>query len=120
MRILTVKNVLIAVLLVALYLPGFIRINRSYATLRHYRQQIPKIAAQNRLLSAEKIQLTTDPLLTEQLARQELGLIREGEHVIKFVDGSESDSGSRSWRNVVKNIGGFVPGPKGKKPNENH
>jgi len=126
-RILSLRNALIVVLLVALYLPGFIRIKRSYTTLRHYRQQIPRIAAQNQSLNAEKIRLRTDPFLTEQLARQELGLIRENEHVIKIREGAESDSGY--WRKTVKTINSFVPGrnqAKGPqenrkgKPNENH
>lgn len=79
------KLVIVWLVLMAVYLPGFLRITRSYATLRYYRQQIPLISYQNRFLKSEITRLRTDPFLTEVLARQEVGLIKNGERVIRIV-----------------------------------
>ncbi|MFH0795630.1 MAG: septum formation initiator family protein [Candidatus Omnitrophota bacterium] len=79
------KKVAVWLVLMAVYLPGFLRLTRSSATLRYYRQQIPLISYQNRFLKNEIAQLRTDPFLTEVLARQELGLIKDGERVVRIV-----------------------------------
>ena len=75
--------VLIWLLLVVVYLPGFLRMNELSAILRSYRQWEVQLSEQNRLLGEEIVALKTSPLLTEKLARRELGLIREGEWVVK-------------------------------------
>jgi len=80
MRLVTV---LIWLLLVVVYLPGFLRMNELSAILRSYRQWEVQLSKQNRFLREEIVALQTSPLLTEKLARQELGLIREGEWVVK-------------------------------------
>ncbi len=69
------------------YLPGILRLNYLYAKLRNYRQQIPELSRQNDLLRQEIINLKTKPFYTEKLAREELGLIKEGEWVIKVQNG---------------------------------
>ena len=74
---------LIWLLAVIIYLPGFLRMNHLYAARRFYRQQEVQLSGQNRLLKEEIIELKTSHFLTEKLARQELGLIREGEWVIR-------------------------------------
>ena len=66
------------------YLPGLLRLNRLYSTLRFYRQQAPQLTKQNSLLREEIANLKTGPFYTEKLAREELGLIREGEWVIEM------------------------------------
>ena len=75
--------VLIWLLAVVVYLPGFVKMDHLSATLRSYRQQEVKLSEQNRRLREEIVALKTNPFLTEKLARQELGLIREGEWVVK-------------------------------------
>jgi len=80
MRLVTV---LIWLLAVVIYLPGFLRMNHLSVTLRSYRQQEVQLSEQNRLLREEITALKTSPFFTEKLARRELGLIREGEWVIK-------------------------------------
>ena len=74
---------LIWLLVVIIYLPGFLRMNRLYVALRFYRQQEVQLSAQNQFLKEEIAELKTSPFLTEKLARQELGLIREGEWVVR-------------------------------------
>ena len=74
---------LICLLAVVVYLPGFLRMNHLSATLRSYRQQEVQLSEQNRLLREEIVTLKTNPFLTEKLARRELGLIREGEWVVR-------------------------------------
>lgn len=80
MRLITV---LIWLLAVVIYLPGFLRMNYLSATLRSYRQQEVQLSGQNRRLREEIVALKTNPLLTEKLARRELGLIREGEWIVR-------------------------------------
>ncbi|HNQ34930.1 MAG TPA: septum formation initiator family protein [bacterium] len=70
--------------LLAVYTPGFVKITRSYARLQHYRKSIPRLEKANRASKAEIELLENDPLTTERLARQELGLIRPGEWTIRF------------------------------------
>jgi cell division protein FtsB len=77
------RTVLIWLLVAVIYLPGFLRMNRLYAVLRFYRQQEVQLSGQNKSLKKEIAALKTSPFLTEKLARQELGLIRENEWVIK-------------------------------------
>jgi cell division protein FtsB len=76
-------TVLIWLLAVVVYLPGFWRMNHLSTTLRFYRQQEVQLSVQNRKLREEIVALKTNPFLTEKLARRELGLIREGEWVVK-------------------------------------
>ena len=80
MRLVTV---LIWLLAVVVYLPGFLQMNHLNATLRFYRQQEVQLSKQNRFLREEIAALKISPFLTEKLARQELGLIREGEWVVR-------------------------------------
>ena len=80
MRLVTV---LIWLLAVVIYLPGFLQMNHLSAILRSYRQQEVQLFEQNRLLREEIVALKTSSFLTEKLARRELGLIREGEWVVR-------------------------------------
>ena len=83
MRLVTV---LIWLLVVVVYLPGFLRMNHLNTTLRSYRQWEVQLSEKNRFLREEIAALRTSPFLTEKLARQELGLIREGEWVVRGVE----------------------------------
>lgn len=80
MRLITA---VIWLLVIIIYLPGFLRMNHLSAILRSYRQQEVQLSEQNQRLREEITALKTSPFLTEKLARRELGLIREGEWVIK-------------------------------------
>ena len=77
--------VLIWLLAAVIYLPGFLRMNRLNAVLRFYRQEEIKLSRQNGFLKEEAGELKTSSFLTEKLARRELGLIREGEWVIRVI-----------------------------------
>ena len=76
-------KVLVWLLAVVIYLPGFWRMHELRVTLRSYRQQAVQMSERNRVLREEIAALKTSPFLTEKLARRELGLIREGEWVIR-------------------------------------
>lgn len=81
---------LIWLLVIIIYLPGFLRMNHLSAILRSYRQQEVQLSGQNWRLREEITALKTNPFLTEKLARRELGLIREGEWVIKKADSKKN------------------------------
>jgi len=87
MRLITV---LIWLLVVIIYLPGFLKMNHLSVTLRSYRQREVQLSEQNQRLREEITALKTNPFLTEKLARRELGLIREGEWVIKKADSKKN------------------------------
>ncbi|MCX5643006.1 MAG: septum formation initiator family protein [Candidatus Omnitrophica bacterium] len=80
MRLITV---LIWLLLVVIYLPGFLRMNELNTILRSHKQQEVQLVEKNRIAREEIIALKTSSFLTEKLARRELGLIREGEWVVR-------------------------------------
>ncbi len=83
MKRFTWRLVLLGLVCLAVYLPGFVRMGRSRRQLTHYRTQAELLVEQNRLFREEIQRLKDDPLLNEKLAREELGLIREGEWIIK-------------------------------------
>ena len=74
---------LICLLAVVVYLPGVLKMNHLGADLRFYRQQEVQLSRQNRHLREEIAALRISYFLTEKLARRELGLIREGEWVVR-------------------------------------
>ncbi len=73
----------VVVLFLAFCLPDTVRMIRSRRQLAYYHKQADALIEKNRRLREQIEQLREDPLLTEKLAREELGLIREGEWVIK-------------------------------------
>jgi cell division protein FtsB len=77
------KILLIAIVLAVVFLPSFVK----YQVLSHKNRQlearIKELNAANRRLEEEKRRLETDITYVEKRAREEIGIARKGEIVLK-------------------------------------
>ncbi len=73
---------------------GLLRLHRMQEELVELAQENRSLAEENRALEREIMQLRSDRDYLETLAREELGLIREGEVVYHFLPG-ETDRTQR-------------------------
>ncbi len=63
---------------------GLLRIQRMRGEIAAAEREIDALRARQRSLSEEIWRLRNDPAYLERLAREERGLVREGETVLKF------------------------------------
>ena len=81
------KKLLIALLvlaaLIAIYLPGFARLQELKEENRILEKRIDILTRTNEELEEEKEKLETDPTYIEKIAREKLGMVRKGEIILK-------------------------------------
>ncbi len=65
---------------------GFLRIGSFYHKIHSLKSHINELKAENSELDTEIKKLTYDDRYIEKIAREELGLIKDGEIVYKFID----------------------------------
>jgi cell division protein FtsB len=65
---------------------GFIHLYRVGKERQAYEQRIQKLKEKNQALFDEIQRLRTDPKYVEQVARKELGLVKENELIYRFKD----------------------------------
>ena len=75
------------------FLPSYTQMQDLRQKSLEYGQRITQIAARNDQLREERRRLREDPVYLEKVAREKMGLIREGEVVYKFVPVSQSKDG---------------------------
>lgn len=63
---------------------GFLVMRREQKEVEKLRQEIAQLTADNQQLSEEIQALKTDPHLIERIAREEMGLARQGELIFKL------------------------------------
>ncbi|PYU13227.1 MAG: hypothetical protein DMG29_12405 [Acidobacteria bacterium] len=63
---------------------GFLAMRRTQKEIERLRREIRQVTAENRELDAHVKALKSDPKLIERIAREELGLAREGELIFKL------------------------------------
>lgn len=63
---------------------GFLAMRRAQLEAEKIQQEIQQIHQENARLAGEVEALKTDPRMIERIAREELGLAREGEIIIKL------------------------------------
>ena len=68
---------------------GFIAMRRTQKEIEQMREQIGKIAEENKALSSQVNSLKTDPHAIERIAREEMGLARPGELIYKLPDSAK-------------------------------
>lgn len=83
------KKVVIAVIVVVLllaiiYIPGYLRIKRLARQNFELEQKIEEITQANERLTKEHQSLLNDPIYLENVAREKLGVAREGEIIYKI------------------------------------
>ena len=86
------KKIFIYVLiLVAIFLPGAIKYCRLSVHKAQNEARLKALLEENRRLAEENRKLKEDPVYIEKMARENLGLAKKGEIVVKFVNPSHSD-----------------------------
>ena len=75
----------LAVVVFLLYLPSYTQLQDLRQKNKDYVAQIKQLKEKNAELKSEKKRLEQDPVYLEKVAREKMGLIKEGEVVFKIV-----------------------------------
>jgi cell division protein FtsB len=84
----------VAAVLLIIYLPGLSRLHELNERNQELIRKVEELKAANRELRQEKEALENDPVYLEKVARQRLGMVREGETIFK-VTPSENNAAGR-------------------------
>ena len=68
-----------------IYLPGLSRLTELKERTKELDREIEEARASNRKLEEEKERLQNDPVYIEKVAREKLGLAREGEVIYRII-----------------------------------
>ncbi len=77
------------VLLLVLFLPGYIKLQESRIKNRKLEEQFRKIAIENYLLQEELKRVENDPVYQEKIVRDKMGVVRKGEIPVKIFSGKK-------------------------------
>ncbi|MBM3254870.1 MAG: septum formation initiator family protein [Candidatus Omnitrophica bacterium] len=75
----------IAVFLLAIFLPGYSRLQELRDKSRDLEHKIKLLKRENYILQQELIRIENDPVYQEKIARDKMGVVRKGEVPIKIV-----------------------------------
>jgi len=84
-----------AVLILVLFLPGYIKLQESRVKNRQLEEKFRRLAIENSLLQEELRRVENDPLYQEKIARDKMGVVRKGEIPVKIF--SEKKQENRLW-----------------------
>ena len=85
MRKKTLKFVIAAIVIIAIFLPGFSKLQEIRSRNEKLEKEIVRLKEENLILGEEIDSLINDPVYLESIAREKMGLAREGEIVYKIV-----------------------------------
>ena len=84
-----IKNALglfvFAIIVLLMFLPSYTKLQDLKQKNSEYRRQIEQLTKKNAELVEERHRLEDDPVYLEKVAREKMGLIREGEVMYKIV-----------------------------------
>jgi cell division protein FtsB len=80
----------LALLVLVIFLPAFSKMQDLQRKDREYQRQIAEMEAEYTRLLEEKKLLEEDPVYLEKVAREKMGLIREGEVIYKIMPAQNS------------------------------
>ena len=75
----------IAVLILVVFLPSYTQMQDLKQKNKDYEERIKQLVGKNKELIEERRLLEQDPVYLEKVAREKMGLVREGEVVYKLV-----------------------------------
>ena len=75
--------VIAIIILIALFLPGYAKLQDLLSENKDLAMRIDALQASISELKTEKVRLESDIIYIEKIARQKLGLIKEGEKIIE-------------------------------------
>ena len=81
----------IAVIILAVFLPSYTQMQDLKQKNKDYEEKIKVLIKKNAQLSEERHLLEHDPVYLEKVAREKMGLIREGEVVYKLVPSNQQN-----------------------------
>ncbi len=74
----------VATIILLFFLPSYTIMQDHQQKNWEYEQKIVALQAKNRALEEERRRLIEDPVYLEQVAREQMGLVREGERVYRL------------------------------------
>ena len=74
----------ISIFVLILFLPSYTKMQDLKQKNAEYKRQIELLQAKNAQLKSEKVLLEQDPIYLEKVAREKMGLVRQGEVVYKL------------------------------------
>lgn len=74
-----------AIVALMVFLPSYTQMQDLRAKNDAFQKQIDDLTSQNKSLRQERLLLERDPVYLEKVARERMGLVREGEVVYKLV-----------------------------------
>jgi cell division protein FtsB len=77
---------------------GFLAMRRTQSEIKKVQANLDKLSKENEALEREVKDLKSDPRLIEKIARDELGLARPGEVIIRIPQGQELDQNPAAKR----------------------
>ncbi|MDD5115995.1 MAG: septum formation initiator family protein [Candidatus Omnitrophica bacterium] len=86
----------LAVFLLILFLPGYIKLQALRAKNRQLEDDFRKMAIENHLLQQELKRVENDPVYQEKMARDKMGVVRKGEIPVKIF--SDKKQGNWFWQ----------------------
>lgn len=75
---------------------GWLTVRRVGQDVTYLQQEISRLREDNERLRREIVELRTNPAVLEDIAREELGMVRPGEVVYEIVDRGEQREGERA------------------------
>jgi cell division protein FtsL len=81
---------------------GFLAMRRTQEEIRKVQANLDKLSKENAQLEQEVKDLKTDPRLIEKIARDDLGLARPGEVIIRIPQGQEPAQKSQDQSPTTK------------------
>ena len=82
-----------AIIVLLVFLPSYTRMQDLRQKNTEYGHQVRDLVRKNGQLREEKRRLKEDPVYLEKIAREKMGLIREGEVVYKLVPVNQNKEG---------------------------
>ncbi len=75
----------VAVLLLAIFLPGYSKLQEFRDKSRDLEDKIRRLKKENYILQQELVRIENDPIYQEKIARDKMGVVRKGEVPIRIV-----------------------------------
>ncbi|MFH0738582.1 MAG: septum formation initiator family protein [Candidatus Omnitrophota bacterium] len=75
----------VAVLLLAIFLPGYSKLQEFRDKSRDLEDKIRRLKKENYILQQELVRIENDPVYQEKIARDKMGVVRKGEVPIRIV-----------------------------------
>lgn len=73
-----------ATIILVVFFPSFVVLQQERRRNSEYEQQVAQLKAKNRQLEEEKRLLLENPVYLERVAREKMGLVREGEVIYRL------------------------------------